>query len=110
MVLQTPALQSLTLNVMLERTETGQTVASVLELPGYRVEAPTEEQAIAQLKQLAISRLTKAKIVPLELPLEQPHDPNPWTEFIGMFEGDIEFATLAAELRAERGLNMDGVA
>ena len=110
MVLPTSAPQSLTLNVMLERTETGQSVASVLELPGYWVEAATEEQAIAELRQLVISRLTKAKIVPLELPLEQPHHPNPWTEFIGMFEGDIEFATLAAELRAERGLNLDDVA
>jgi hypothetical protein len=78
-----------------------------LELPGYRVEAATEEQAIAELQQLVISRFSKAKIVPLELSLEQPHHPNPWTEFIGMFEGDIEFATLAAELRAGRGLNMD---
>jgi hypothetical protein len=30
---------------------------------------------------------------------------NPWTEFIGMFEGDAEFAAIAAELRAERELD-----
>ncbi|WP_339385968.1 hypothetical protein [Calothrix rhizosoleniae] len=31
---------------------------------------------------------------------------NPWTEFIGMFEGDDEFAELTAELRAERELEL----
>lgn len=110
MVLQTPTPQSLTLNLMVERTENGRSVASVLELPSYQVEASTEEQAIAELRQMVISRLAKVKIMPLELPLAQLAQINPWTEFIGMFEGDAEFAELAAELQAERELNMDNVA
>ena len=95
---------------MVERTESGQTVASVLELPSYQVEASTEEQAIAELRQMVISRFAKVKIMPLELPLAQLAQTNPWTEFIGMFEGDAEFAELAAELQAERDLDMDNVA
>jgi predicted RNA polymerase sigma factor len=29
---------------------------------------------------------------------------TPWTEFIGMYEGDADFAEIMAEMRAERGL------
>lgn len=29
---------------------------------------------------------------------------NPWTEFMGMYKDDSVFAEIAAELRAERGL------
>ena len=110
MVLHTPASQNLTLNLMVERTDSGRSVASVLELPSYHVEASTEEQAIAELRQMVISRFAKVKIIPLELPLAQLAQINPWTEFIGMFEDDAEFAELAAELQAERDLDMDNVA
>jgi hypothetical protein len=103
MVLQTPAPQRLTLNVMLERTETGQALASVLELPGYRVEAATEEQAIADLQQLVVSRLTKAKILPLEISLPQSlQAENPWAKYAGIFKDDPYFAKIAEQLRAER--------
>lgn len=107
MILHSPTSQSLTLNLVLEKTENGLSVASVLELPNCRVEAPTDEQAIAQLRQLVTTRFIKAQILPLEIPLSspvetQPVRENPWTEFIGMFEGDAEFAALAAELQSER--------
>ena len=32
---------------------------------------------------------------------------NSWTNFIGMFEGDDEFAELASELHTERELDMN---
>jgi hypothetical protein len=32
---------------------------------------------------------------------------NPWTDFIGMFKGDDDFADIAQELRAERELDID---
>jgi len=35
---------------------------------------------------------------------------NPWTEFIGMFEGDKEFTDLSAELRTERKLDINSAA
>jgi hypothetical protein len=31
---------------------------------------------------------------------------NPWMEFVGMFAGDSDFAALAADLRAERSLDV----
>jgi hypothetical protein len=36
-----------------------------------------------------------------EVAIEQE---NPWTEFIGIYEGDEDFAQIAAQLRAEREL------
>lgn len=110
MALHIPAPQNLTLNLMVERTESGRSVARVLELPSYQVEASTEEQAIAELRQMVINRLAQVKIMPLELPLVQLAQTNPWAEFIGMFEGDAEFAELTAELQAERQLTGDNVA
>jgi hypothetical protein len=103
MVLQTPASQSLTLNFMVEPTESGQSVARVLEFPGCQVAAATEEQAIAQPQQLVGARLAKAKIVPLEISLPQSlQAENPWAKYAGIFEDDPHFANIAEQLRAER--------
>jgi hypothetical protein len=107
--MQTPPPESVKLNFLLEQTDNGLSRASVLELPDCQVEATTDEQAIAQLQQFIIQRLAKARIVPLEISLVSSSLPlrreNPWTEFIGVFEGDAEFAAIAAELRAERELD-----
>jgi excisionase family DNA binding protein len=46
-------------------------------------------------------------VLPLEVSLKGVEAENPWTEFIGMFEGDTEFAEMAAQLRAERELEAD---
>jgi hypothetical protein len=106
MVMPSPPPESVKLNFVLEQTDSGLSRASVLGLPNCQVEAATDEQAIAQLQQIIIQRLAKARIVPLEIPLASsslpPRRENPWMEFIGMFEGDAEFAVIAAELRAER--------
>jgi len=109
MILQTLTnTQNLTLNLVLELTDNGQVLASVLELPNCHVEAATEEQAIAQLRQLIGDRLSKAKILPIEIPLTHSvQAENPWMEFAGIFEGDEEFAELADELRRERKLDVD---
>ena len=49
-------------------------------------------------------RLANIEVLTLEV------SNNPWTEFIGMFEGDKEFADLAAQLRTERKLDINGAA
>ena len=52
------------------------------------------------------SRMSKITVVSFSLPskLESAQEENPWEEFIGMYAGDPIFAEIAAEQRAERGL------
>ena len=52
-------------------------------------------------------RLSSVEVLPLEISLKEPVRENPWTEFIGMFEGDAEFAEMAAQWQAERDQDAD---
>jgi hypothetical protein len=56
---------------------------------------------------LVSDRLSKVEVLPLAVSLNRPRQENPWTEFIGMFEGDAEFAEMAAEWQAEREQDAD---
>ena len=94
--------KELNLHVLLKQTETGRTIAAIAEISGCQVEADTREAALSELQQLLSDRLINMEILPLTLPVAQPIRENPWTEFIGMFKEDTEFAELADELRAER--------
>jgi hypothetical protein len=62
-------LDSLKLHMRLEPTGDGRSVASVLELPDYRVEGQTEAEAIDGLRILVTERLAGGNILPLEVPL-----------------------------------------
>jgi hypothetical protein len=93
------------LNLVLVPTEDGQVLARVLELPDCQVEAATEDQAIADLRQLINHRLAKAKLLQVEIPLPpSDHVENPWAEYAGIFEDDPDFAKIAEALRSEREL------
>jgi hypothetical protein len=91
-------LDRMSLHVLVERAESGYFTASVPELVDCTAEAPTREAAIAEVRDKVKARLANIEVLTLEVAN------NPWTEFIGMFEGDDEFAQLAEELRAEREL------
>jgi hypothetical protein len=101
---------SLKLHMMLEPTDDGRSVASVLELPDYRVEAQTEAEAIDGLRILVTERFARSNILPLEVPMGDvraaitPADENPWVRFAGVFKDDPYFADIAEELRQERRL------
>ncbi|WP_432805990.1 nucleotidyltransferase family protein [Geitlerinema calcuttense] len=64
-------------------------------------------KAIYATQELAIARLSRVEVLPLEVALKQPVQENPWTAFIGMFEGDAEFAQMAAQWQAERNQDAD---
>jgi hypothetical protein len=98
-----PPEKDLNLHVLLDQTETGRvTGAMIAEISGCQVEAATREEALLALQQLLKRLPEKTEIIPFALSLESPDRENPWTEFIGMFEGDAEFDEIAAELRQER--------
>jgi hypothetical protein len=89
----------LSLHVLVELVESGHFIASVPELPDCVAKAETRSAAIAAVQEKVKARLLNIEVLTLEVPN------NPWTDFIGMFEGDNEFAELAAELRKERELD-----
>jgi len=105
MNLQTVAsLNKMPLHVLVERVESGYFMASVPELADCVASAATREAAIAAVQEMVKVRLANIEVLTLEVAN------NPWTEFIGMFAGDEEFAELAEELRTERELDINGAA
>lgn len=81
------------LHILLEHNSQGNAmIATVLELPNCRAEAPTRQQALEELKKQVLARLEKAEILSLELqppPVQQPE--NPWMKFAGVFKDDPDF-------------------
>jgi hypothetical protein len=94
-------------HVLLKQTDSGRVVASIAELANCQVEAETRNEALVAIQALVGDRLSDVEVLPLEVSLKGVEGKNPWTEFIGMFEGDTEFAEMAAQLRAERELEAD---
>lgn len=103
MVLSVPQLQNLTLQLVLEKTEQGQSRASVLGLSDCVVEAATDEEAIEKVQKAVIERLAHARVIEVEIPLSQPSQTRKsWMKYAGVFKDDPDFAEIAERLRAER--------
>ncbi|MGB8698610.1 MAG: hypothetical protein WCD18_04270 [Thermosynechococcaceae cyanobacterium] len=80
------------LHILLEHSNQGNAIATVLELPNCRAEAPTREQALEELKKQVVARLENAEILSLEVqnaPIQKPE--NPWMKFAGAFKDDPHF-------------------
>jgi hypothetical protein len=100
-LLAVPSLNGLSLHIMVERIDSGHFMASVPELTDCVTLAETREAAIATIQEKVRARVVNIEVLTITVP------DNPWTDFIGMFEGDDEFAEIAAELRQERELDID---
>ncbi|MBW4645501.1 MAG: hypothetical protein KME23_21355 [Goleter apudmare HA4340-LM2] len=94
---------NLSLHVLVEQVSSRHFIASVPELLDCAVEAETRSDVLAAVQEKVKARLTNLEVLTLEVAN------NPWTDFIGMFEGDDEFADLAQELRNERELGINGI-
>lgn len=94
-------------HVLLEKTETGQTIASIAELANCRVEAATRQEALTAIQQLASDRLSNVEVLPLQVPASQVFRENPWIDLIGIFEEDSEFLEITEQLQAERDQDTD---
>lgn len=98
-----PQTTKLKVNILLEEKEGGGAIASVLEMPNYRVEAATPEQAIEELKVFLVTRLKNTKIFPVKINLPQVKQfENSWLKFAGVFKDDPDFAGIVQAIRAER--------
>jgi hypothetical protein len=90
------------LNILVEQKQDGGAIASVLEIPAYRVEAETRDLALVKLQTLLTEQLATAEVVPLEIKLPHEAANHPWAKYAGIFKDDLDFTEIARELRAER--------
>ncbi|WP_069069171.1 hypothetical protein [Nostoc sp. KVJ20] len=92
MKISTTAESHLKVNILLETREDGSAIASILELPQYRVEAANREQALLKLNQLLVQHLEKIEVIPMEIELPQTkQSQKPWMKFAGVFKDDPDF-------------------
>lgn len=98
--------EQLNFHFLLEEQSDGRVLGTIAELPGCQASATSQEDAIAELQQMVRDRINKMTVVPFSvaIPSMEEKKNNPWLKFMGMYEGDADFAAIAAELRAERGL------
>jgi hypothetical protein len=89
--------------LLVKTLESGQVAASVLELPGYRVEAASKEMAIEQLRTTLIDNFQDVEATPWQLPVELPAPAtNPWLRMFGAFKDDVYFDQVVDIIQAER--------
>jgi hypothetical protein len=83
---------NLKVNILVETKEDGRVIASILELPQYRVEVATREQALLVLNQILVQHLEKVEVIPMEIKLPQTEQSQkPWMKFAGVFKNDPDF-------------------
>lgn len=84
--------------LLLENLASGNIAASIFEFPQCRVEAPSRDQAIKQIKTAFLERLTKIEALPWDVSAPSPA----WLKFAGVFRDDPDFRAITALLQAER--------
>ena len=94
-------------NILLENTDNGLTVATVLEVPNLQTTDKTKQGAITKVRQLLEKRLAKAEIVQISVATESHSSENALMEFAGIFKDDSDFQDIVAELKAERQDNSE---
>ena len=83
---------NLKVNILVETREDGRVIASILELPQYRVEVATREQALLVLNQILVQHMEKVEVIPMEIKLPQTEQSQkPWMKFAGVFKNDPDF-------------------
>jgi hypothetical protein len=91
------------LTLLVKTLESGQVAASVLELPGYQVEAESKEAAIDRLKTTLMDQLQDVEAMSWEVPVELPSAAtNPWLRMFGAFKDDVYFDEVMEIIQAER--------
>jgi predicted RNase H-like HicB family nuclease len=99
-----PNLKDFNLHILLKMLGKEKFVASVAELSDIQVTATTREEAIEQLQKIVRAYLDGMEVLTFPVVSGEvlKERENPWTEFIGMYEGDEDFAQIADQLRVER--------
>jgi hypothetical protein len=78
----------------------GRYVAQSLAVPEMRAVAPTEAEAVEQVRDSLASWLASGKLVRIQVPT--PAGANPWLEGFGRSANDPDFADYVQELQQAR--------
>ena len=93
------------LHILLKSVNPEKFVASIAKLSDIQVTAATKELEIEQIQQVVLAHLDGMEVLNFPVVREAVTErENPWIEFIGMYEGDEDFAQIAADLCVEREL------
>ena len=95
---QTDAKFPTKVTLLLETLASGNIAASIFEFPQCRVEAPSRERAIDNIKTTFLEQLTKIEVLSWEVSVPAPA----WLKFAGVFHDDPDFQLITASLQAER--------
>lgn len=77
-------------------------VATALTLSNIEVEAPTREQALAQIRQVISDTLAQGELVNLEIAEPKPIIASSYDDLFGMFKNDPTFPEFVEEVEAYR--------
>ena len=90
---------------MLENTDDGFTVATVLEAPSLQTKDGTKQGAVAKVRELLQKRLAKAEIIKMPVDVRSTSGENSLMQFAGIFADDPDFQDIANNIKAERGFD-----
>jgi len=86
--------------VILQPQDNGGYRAAAPGLPGCQSEGATEEEALANIRQVMAETLQRVKIVTVEVP--EPVSPDPWAKIVGMYADEADFEEFQKELESYR--------
>ncbi|NJL10629.1 MAG: hypothetical protein HC908_11970 [Calothrix sp. SM1_7_51] len=97
--------KNLRVTILVENLASDHVAASIFEFPECRVEADTQEKAIAQVKTAFLERLKSIEAIAWDVPVQR-NEPA-WMQFAGVFQDDPDFRGIMEAIRAERWGNDD---
>lgn len=89
-------------NVLVETTEDGKAIATILELPTLSAIAETQADAIDCARKLLAERLAQAKIVAIEVESPEIKPVHPVLKSAGIFKDDPHFADVQRYIQKYR--------
>lgn len=89
-------------NILVETTEEGRAIATVLELPSVHAIADTRQDAIDQAQKLLAERLAEVEIVSIEVESPDSKPKHPSLKYVGVFKDDPDFEAVQQYIQEYR--------
>jgi predicted RNase H-like HicB family nuclease len=87
-------------SILIETPKSGGYRATALGLPNCRAKGATREIALQNVRELLTIRLNQSEIVTLKI--DSPRSEHPWMQFAGMFQNDLQFEEMQADIQVYR--------